>query len=86
MRKTRDDKASSWRIRAADRWLVGLAQLSTPSVAGRVMIGGGFAAAALIARAALSVIYGELTGFTILLPAVSLAAWRAAGPQPWSRW
>ena len=82
MRKTRDDRASSWRMKAADRWLVGLAQLSTPSVLGRVLIGVGFAAAALIARAALSVIYGELTGFTILLPAVSLAAlaggWTAA--------
>ncbi len=82
MRKTRDDRASSWRMKAADRWLVGLAQLSTPSVLGRVLIGVGFAAAALIARAALSAIYGELTGFTILLPAVSLAAlaggWTAA--------
>lgn len=82
MRKTRDDRASPWRMAASDRRLVGLARLSTPSAFSRVMIGVGLAAVALIGRAALSAIYGEVTGFSILLPAISLAAllggWTAA--------
>ena len=47
-----------------------------------VLVGAGCAAAALIVRGALSGFYGNITGFTILLPAVivaSLAAGRLAG-------
>ncbi|GAW40437.1 Blue-light-activated protein [Brevundimonas sp. SH203] len=66
----------------ADRWLVGLARLSTPSVFSRLVIGFGFAVAALLGRAALSTVYGDVTSFSILLPAISLAAlaggWTAA--------
>ena len=76
------EKASSGRMATIDRWLVGLTRLSTPSAIGRLAIGAGFAVAALIGRAALSAVYGEVTGFSILLPAVSLAAlaggWTAA--------
>nr|WP_316627403.1 PAS domain S-box protein [uncultured Brevundimonas sp.] len=82
MRKTRDDRASSWRMAAADSWLIGLARLSTPSMFSRLVIGFGFAAAALLGRAALSTVYGDVTSFSILLPAISLAAlaggWTAA--------
>ncbi|WP_087119616.1 PAS domain S-box protein [Brevundimonas sp. SH203] len=82
MPKSRDDRASSWRMATADRWLVGLARLSTPSVFSRLVIGFGFAVAALLGRAALSTVYGDVTSFSILLPAISLAAlaggWTAA--------
>ncbi len=81
MRKRMGEK-TSWRMAATDRWLIGLARLSAPSIFSRVAIGAGFAAAALVGRAALSALYGEVTGFSILLPAVSLAAlaggWTAA--------
>ncbi|WP_426023964.1 PAS domain S-box protein [Brevundimonas sp. PWP3-1b1] len=70
------------RIADTDRWLIGLSRLAAPSLFARVMIGIGFALAGLIVRACASPIYGEVTGFAILLPAVSLAAlaggWTAA--------
>jgi PAS domain S-box-containing protein len=70
------------RIAGIDRWLIGLARLSAPSLFRRVILGAGFAVAALIVRAAASALYGEVTGFAILLPAITLAAlaggWTAA--------
>jgi len=57
-----------------DRWLIGLARLPAKSLLHRVLVGVGFAVAGLFVRAAASALYGEVTGFTILLPAVTLAA------------
>lgn len=57
-----------------DRWLIGLARLSTASPTHRLLIGIGIALAGLAIRAAAAPLYGEVTGFTILLPAVTLAA------------
>lgn len=65
---------SKWRIAGMDRWLVGLARLPTMSPLRRVLIGVGIALLGLVVRAAASPLYGEVTGFTILLPAVTLAA------------
>ncbi|WP_246846043.1 PAS domain S-box protein [Brevundimonas sp. SGAir0440] len=57
-----------------DRWLVGLARLPATSASRRLLIGAGIALAGLVIRAAAAPLYGEVTGFTILLPAVTLAA------------
>ncbi|WP_295166056.1 PAS domain S-box protein [uncultured Brevundimonas sp.] len=57
-----------------DRWLVGLARLPATSASRRLLIGVGIALAGLVIRAAAAPLYGEVTGFTILLPAVTLAA------------
>ena len=57
-----------------DRWLVGLARLPTASFTHRLLVGAGFALLGLALRALVSPLYGDLTGFTILLPAVTLAA------------
>ena len=57
-----------------DRWLVGLARLPATSASRRLLIGIGIGLAGLAIRAAASPLYGEVTGFTILLPAVTLAA------------
>jgi PAS domain S-box-containing protein len=65
---------SKRRIAGMDRWLVGLARLPTMSPLRRVLIGVGIALLGLVVRAAASPLYGEVTGFTILLPAVTLAA------------
>ncbi|WP_426019910.1 PAS domain S-box protein [Brevundimonas sp. DWR2-3-1b1] len=65
---------SKRRIAGMDRWLVGLARLPTMSPMRRVLIGVGIALLGLVVRAAASPLYGEVTGFTILLPAVTLAA------------
>ncbi|RZJ96824.1 MAG: PAS domain S-box protein, partial [Brevundimonas sp.] len=66
--------AAPRRIAGMDGWLISLARLSATSPLRRVLIGVGFALAGLIVRAAASALYGEVTGFAILLPAVTLAA------------
>ncbi|WP_295173090.1 PAS domain S-box protein, partial [uncultured Brevundimonas sp.] len=65
---------SKGRIAGMDRWLVGLARLPATSASRRLLIGIGIALAGLAIRAAAAPLYGEVTGFTILLPAVTLAA------------